>query len=81
MKMQDTSHRAGDYSRPNLNWQCGREECCQLGPTVDGKCSDPETPCLPERSVKSRKRIAAISLFCVFVGVLGVFLSQHLLCW
>ena len=75
MKMQDTSHKAGDYARPNLNWQCGREACCQMGPTVNGRCSDPEQKCIPQRSVKSKKRIATIWLFSVLIGVMTVFLS------
>ena len=79
MKMQDTSHKAGDYARPNLNWQCGREACCQMGPTVNGKCSDPDQKCIPQRSVKSKKRLATIWLFSVLVGAMTVFLSASAL--
>jgi len=79
MKMQDTSHKAGDYSRPNLNWHCGREVCCQFGPTLRGKCSDAEHPCIPQRSVKSKKRIATIWLFSVLIGIISVFLSASAL--
>ena len=79
MKMQDLSHKSGDYSRPNLNWRCGREECCQFGPTVDGQCRDEENKCVPKRSVKSTKRIAARWLFVVVFASLGVFLSASAL--
>ncbi len=79
MKMQDVSHKSGDYARPNLNWRCAREECCKFGPTLDGQCGDAENPCLPKRSVKYRKRIAAIWLFTVMVGVMAIFLSASAL--
>ena len=77
--MQDTSHKAGDYSRPNLNWQCGQEDCCQLGPTVNGKCSKSQDPCVPQRTVKAKKRIAAILLVSVLVSVMSLFLTAEAL--
>ena len=79
MKMQDISHKSGDYSRPNLNWHCGREECCQFGPTVDGQCRNEENKCVPKRSVKATKRIAARWLFVVVFASVGVFLSASAL--
>ena len=75
MKMQDTSHRAGDYSRPNLNWQCGQDNCCQLGPTVKGKCSNTDNPCVPERTIKAKKRIATILIFSILIGITTLFIS------
>jgi len=79
MKMQDTSHKAGDYARPNLNWHCGRDGTCELGPTLNGKCSNVDHPCIPQRSVKSKKRLTAIWLFSVLVGIVSIFLSASAL--
>ena len=79
MQMQNVSHKSGDYARPNQNWRCGREDCCQLGPTVDGQCGDDENPCIPKRSVKSKKRIAAIWLSIVMIGIMAIFLSASAL--
>lgn len=79
--IQEFGHRKSRYVRPNQSWLCGRE-CneCEQGPDKKGRCSFVNEPCVPIRSVRSKKRIAAIGLLSVFVGgLILVFSAKNLL--
>ena len=65
------------YERP-ANWVCGRacEGCgCTSGPTPWGKCQE-EEPCVPQRSLRSLRRLFVFGCTALGVAMLLVMLSK-----
>ncbi len=79
--IQEFGHRKSRYIRPNQPWLCGKEGGeCEQGPDDKGRCPCVDKPCVPIRSVRSRKRIVAIGLLSLFVGgLIIVFSAKSLL--
>jgi len=79
--IQEFGHRKSRYIRPTQSWLCGREGGeCEQGPDNKGRCPCVDKPCVPIRSVRSRKRIVAIGLLSLFVGgLIIVFSAKNLL--
>jgi len=74
-KMQEFGHRKSDYLRPNQVWQCGRADACKHGPTANGVCSQSKQPCVPFRTVRSRKKLITLWVVCVSVACVALLLS------
>ena len=65
------------------DWDCGRPElaggCCSEGPRIDGTCPHRVPPCVPQRSMRSRRGRVALAagilslcaLLFIFSGTIG----------
>ncbi|MCE9528696.1 MAG: hypothetical protein K8R36_21840 [Planctomycetales bacterium] len=69
------------YERPG-SWTCGRAcegRRCVNGPSPSGRCLDPAEPCVPRRSLRSRRQIFVFTCTVLSLGALLVMLSKA--CW
>lgn len=69
------------YERPAA-WVCGRAcegRRCVNGPSPSGLCQDPAEPCVPQRSLRSRRRIFVVACTILSLAALLVMLSKA--CW
>ncbi|MFN0019191.1 MAG: hypothetical protein ACKVP0_13085 [Pirellulaceae bacterium] len=69
------------YERPG-SWTCGRAcegRRCVNGPSPSGRCLDPAEPCVPRRSLRSRRRIFVFACTVMSLAALLVMLSKA--CW
>ena len=74
--MTKADQQATLYQRPNNQWQCGRVESCIHGPSGDGKCSLANQACVPQRTLKNKKRLVFIWVLCAAIACITVFLSS-----
>lgn len=74
-EMQDFGHRKSDYLRPNQTWQCGGAKACKHGPTAKGACPRTKQPCVPQRSVRSKKSLITLWMVCVSIACIALVLS------
>ena len=60
-------------------WLCRRPAsaggCCEAGPLPDGQCCMSLEPCVPRRSLRSKRKRSAIAAVALVVGILAVFLG------
>jgi tetratricopeptide (TPR) repeat protein len=68
--------------RPRLEndrWQCRRAGSaggpCPKGPFPDGRCCMPLEPCVPHRSLRSKRRRAVIAGMALMIGLIGLFMG------
>jgi len=68
--------------RPRLEndrWQCRRAASaggpCQTGPFPDGRCCIALEPCVPSRSLRSKRRRAVVAGMALMVGLIGLFMG------
>jgi tetratricopeptide (TPR) repeat protein len=68
--------------RPRLEndrWQCRRAESaggpCATGPFPDGRCAIPLEPCVPRRSLRSKRWRAVTAAMALMVGLIGLFMG------
>ncbi len=69
------------YERPAA-WVCGRAcegRRCVNGPSPSGRCQDPAEPCIPVRSLRSRRRIFVVACTVFSLAALLIMLSKA--CW
>lgn len=69
------------YERPAA-WTCGRAcegRRCSRGPSPQGRCQELDEPCVPQRSLRSRRRIFVLTCVMLTIAALSVMLSKA--CW
>jgi len=69
------------YERPGA-WTCGRAcegRRCSRGPSPQGRCQELDEPCVPQRSLRSRRQIFVFACTLLSVAALSVMLSKA--CW
>lgn len=69
------------YERPSA-WVCGRAcegRRCVNGPSPAGRCLEQDEPCVPQRSLRSRRRIFVFACTVLSLAALLVMLSKA--CW
>ena len=63
----------------NDRWQCRRGAnvggSCQAGPLPDGQCCITLEPCVPARSLRSKRKRSAIAAMALMVGIIAVFMG------
>jgi hypothetical protein len=74
----------GDFSRYErpAAWTCGRAcegRRCSRGPTPQGRCQELDRPCVPQRSLRSRRRIFVLTCIVLTIAALSMMLSKA--CW
>jgi cytochrome c553 len=66
------------YERPG-SWTCGRAcegRRCVNGPSPSGRCQQPDEPCVPQRSLRSRRRIFVLASTFLSLAALLIMLSK-----
>jgi hypothetical protein len=60
-------------------WLCRRPAsaggCCEAGPLPDGQCCVSLEPCVPRRSLRSKRKRGTMAAVALVVGILAVFLG------
>ena len=73
--IQNIDSRNKEYARPNQTWQCGKTDACPEGPNQKGLCPHKLTPCVPQRSIRSKKRLIKLWFLGLLLGCISLFLS------